>query len=74
MTYSERIYAEGRAEGRAEGLVEGQRKTFLKQLAQKFGALEPTVVERIQSADPDAIEAWLDRVLVASQLSAIFES
>jgi hypothetical protein len=70
MTYSDRVFAQGKAEGRAEG----QRDILLKQLALKFGALDDAVVARVRAAEPASLEIWLERFAVATQLDSIFES
>ena len=74
MTTAERIVkearnqglAEGRREGRVEGRVEGQRdaerRTLLRLIERRFGAIPATVAARIHSAALPQLEAWLDRI------------
>lgn len=61
-TYTDRVQAETRAE------------ILLKQLALKFGALDEEVVARVRSADPSAVETWLERFVAATRLDAVFDA
>lgn len=69
-TYSDRVFAQGKAEGRTEG----KREALLDLLAAKFGPLDDSVIDRIAAAPPEALARWLERVLVATRVDAIFES
>jgi uncharacterized protein DUF4351 len=66
MTYGERMMEKGR--------TEGQRDFLLKQLALKFGELDAEARQRVQSADTVALERWLERILVAARIDAVFEA
>jgi len=68
VTTAERL----RAEGRAEGRVEGEARALLTLLAAKFETLPAAVVDRVNSADTDELEAWVPRVLTATTLKEIF--
>ncbi|HWB74586.1 MAG TPA: hypothetical protein VG755_06515, partial [Nannocystaceae bacterium] len=48
VTYSDRVFAEGKAEGKAEGRAEAQREMLLELLATKFGTLQQSVVDRVR--------------------------
>lgn len=61
------------AEGRAEGRTEGQAHALTRLLARRFGPLPDTVRARVEAADPDTLDDWLDRVLDAPTLDAVFE-
>jgi predicted transposase YdaD len=67
---------EGKLEGKAEGKLEGRRSEaaeMLKRLAQlRFGALPGDVHTIIASADIAQLEEWLERLLTAPNLAAIF--
>jgi len=65
--------AQGMAQGLAKGLHEGQARTLLRQLARRFGPLSDTVRARVETADLEALERWLDRVLDAPTLEAVFD-
>ena len=64
--------AEGRAKGRAEGRAEGQASTLHRQLEYKFGPLPLSVRERVQRASRRELDEWLDAVLDAPTLEAVF--
>ncbi len=59
---------EGRNEGRSEGLREGSRRTLLKLLRTRYGALPQEAVARVEAADLPQLDAWTDRVLTAATL------
>ena len=75
---------EGRAEGRAEGRVEGEArglakgraegeaKSLIRLLERRFGPLPAAVRSRIDGADLTQLDAWIDRVLDAKSLDAMF--
>lgn len=64
--------AEGIAEGKAEGRSEALAQTLLRQLAKRFGAPSPQVAQRIAAAPATDLERWLDRILDAASLEAVF--
>lgn len=72
MTIAEQMHREGRAEGRVEGRVEGLRETLRKQLALKFGAIDAEHAARIEAASPEELDLFLERVLTAETLAAVF--
>ncbi len=61
-------WSDARAEGRAEGRAEALRK----QLTIKFGELTPETESRITGATPDQLDRYLERVLFADSLAAVF--
>ena len=63
----------GRAEGEAIGEVKGQARTLLRLLERRFGPITDRVRARVSGADLDAIDQWLDRVLEAPTLDAVFD-
>ncbi|HRQ80100.1 MAG TPA: hypothetical protein PKZ97_03195 [Azospirillaceae bacterium] len=65
--------AEGKVEGKIEGLHEGQARTLLLQLERRFGLVTDEVRTRVTAADLDTIDDWLDRVLDAPTLDAMFD-
>ena len=65
--------AEGEAKGRAEGRHEGQAQALLRQLERRFGPLSDTVRDRVSNADLDTMGLWLDRVLDADTIGAVFD-
>ena len=71
-TIAEQLIAEGKRKGRKEGIEEGQRATLLRQLEHRFGALPAGARERIAQARRAELERWLDGVLTAPTLDAVF--
>jgi len=64
---------EGREEGREEGRKEGRIATLRSLLAFKFGTLGAEYEARLQAATPEAIDCYLQRLLTADSLIAVFE-
>ena len=48
------------------------QEVLRRQLAQRFGDLPARVEERIERAETDELERWLDRVIPAESLEAVF--
>ena len=75
-TIMEKLRAEGEAKGRAEGVAEGEAKGEAKSLTRllerRFGPLPAAVKARVDGADLDQLDVWLDRVLDAKNLNAVF--
>ncbi len=75
---------EGRTEGKAAGIVEGKAAgivegkaagkvdTFLRQARLKFGELTPAHAERVRSASPENLDVWLDALITAEDIDAVF--
>ena len=61
-----------RAEGRVEGRVEGEAKSLIRLLERRFGPLPAAVKSRIDGADLNQLDAWIDRVLDAKSLEVMF--
>jgi len=64
----EQALAKGRVEGRAEGRVEILRK----QLVLKFGVLDSEHEARLAASTSEALDRYLERVLTAPTLAAVF--
>ncbi len=71
-TLLEQGKAEGEARGLAKGKAEGKAETLRRQLNRRFGPLPRDIEARIADAGPERIEAWLDAVLDAHDLAAVF--
>lgn len=69
MTYGEKMQALGREEGREAG----ERTVLVKLLALKFGALDDASLARISAARSSELERWVERVLTATRVEAVFE-
>lgn len=59
-------------QGVEQGSLAHARQTLRRQLAQRFGSLPLSIDERIERADQVTLDAWLDRVLDAASLDAVF--
>ena len=80
MTIAEQMRNEGAAEGRAEGRAEGLAKGLLagriqvlaKQLVLKFGAIGAEHEALINAATDEDLDRYVERVLSAETLAAVF--
>jgi hypothetical protein len=64
---------QGREEGREQGREDGLRLALLRQWSVKFGDPEPEQRAMIESAGPDQLERWLDRILVVESPDGIID-
>ena len=64
--------AKGMAKGMAEGRVHGESHTLTRILERRFGHLPETIRAKIASADASALDRWVDQVVDATSLDAIF--
>lgn len=64
----------GRQKGQAEGAQQAQTLILQRLLARRFGELSPQILGKIQHASPRQVDAWIDRVLDAPTLEAIFDA
>ncbi|MEM6732583.1 MAG: DUF4351 domain-containing protein, partial [Myxococcota bacterium] len=79
-SFAEQMREEGRLEGHERGRTEGvergrtdeRRAILARQLRAKFGELSEDSTQRIEAAEPDELEAWLERVLVAQSADEVF--
>ena len=63
---------EGVEKGVRQGLEQGERKLFLRQLRQRFGAeVGPEIERRVATAPVEQIEVWAERVLSAATLAKV---
>ncbi len=64
---------EGLEEGRQEGMQQGEAALLLRQVERKFG---PEVAEahrgKIDSADPETLLEWSERILTAETVAELF--
>ena len=63
---------QARQQLRAEGEQTGERRLLLKQLRSRFGELPPATIARVEAAEPEALEAWGERLLLARSLDEVF--
>lgn len=79
--YEAKGILKGRMEGREEGIEKGIEKgrcaeasaTLLRFLTRKFGAVPHTIRTRIEQADLESLELWLDRILDAKSMDEVFD-
>ena len=62
----------GREEGREVGREEGERKALSRLLRRRFGELPAEIDTRVANADLTELERWLDRIIDAPDLEAVF--
>jgi flagellar biosynthesis/type III secretory pathway protein FliH len=65
---------EGRQEGRQEGLTLAKTATLTRLLTRRFGEPPEWASKRVQEASGEQIDAWLDRILDAPTLQAVFDA
>lgn len=77
MTIAEYLHKKGRKEGlkegRKKGLEQGRVATLRSLLIVKFQTLGAAYEARLQAATPEAIDRYLQRLLTADSLAAVFE-
>ncbi len=64
--------AKGIQQGMQQGMQKGEALALQRLLARRFGEVSPAVLDRIATASSDQVENWLDRVLDAPTLDAVF--
>ncbi len=64
--------ATGEILGREKGLAEGEAKSLVHLLVKRFGTLPQPVVAQIAAGSIEELDRWVDRVLDAPTLEAIF--
>ena len=69
ITWAERAKKDGMEEGE---MLRAQR-TLERQLTRRFGPLPPEAVARIHQAALPQLEIWLDRIIDAPSMQAVFE-
>ena len=73
MNIAEHLHEEGRKKGREEGREEGRIATLRSLLAFKFRTVGAEYEARLQAATPAAIDRYLQRLLTADSVAAVFE-
>ncbi len=62
----------GMAAGKVVGIAEGMSETLARQLKRRFGPLPDKIQAHIAAATLDQLDRWLDAVLDAPTLGAVF--
>jgi hypothetical protein len=73
MTIAEQLRQDGLQEGLQEGL-QRQRALLQRQITLKFGQLHPSLRQRLEQADFDALDRLAERVVTANSLEEFLES
>ncbi len=64
--------AEGLKKGKAEGLKKGKAESLKRLLTRKFGPLPGTCDAQINTASAEQLDQWLENLLFADNLDAVF--
>lgn len=65
---------EGIQQGVQQGVQQGEALILQRQLTKRFGPISPDITARIAEASTAQLETWLDRIIDAPSLTAIFDS
>ena len=75
-TVAEKWVEQGRAEGiekgKVLGIAKGKAETFLRQAQLKFDTIPDARVAQVCAANQDQLDAWLDALILAEDLDAVF--
>ena len=72
QTFIDRYIEQGRKSGILEGQRLGEATALLRIIERTFGPPSDSVRERVLAADSDTLLRWLDRILVAESVDAVF--
>ena len=64
--------AEGEARGEARGKARGKADSLHRLLKSRFGSVPPDAAARVAAATPTQLDRWLDNVLDAPSIAAMF--
>jgi flagellar biosynthesis/type III secretory pathway protein FliH len=70
--WTQQLLRQGMAQGVERGRHSGLALTLQRQLTRRFGALPADITARIAAADESQLQNWLDQVLDAPTLAAVF--
>ncbi|MBK5969034.1 MULTISPECIES: DUF4351 domain-containing protein [Thiorhodovibrio] len=71
--FADRFIEQGVQQGVQQGLQQGEARTLLRQLDRKFGSQAAQAHRaRIEAAELEQLETWLDRILTAETPETIF--
>jgi hypothetical protein len=71
--FADRFIEQGMQQGVQQGLQQGEARTLLRQLDRKFGSQAAQAHRvRIEAAELEQLETWLDRILSAETPDTIF--
>jgi hypothetical protein len=66
------VMAQEREQGRAEGKAEGKAETLLRLLERRFHSVSETHRTQVLAADANQLDSWIDAVLDAESMDAVF--
>jgi len=64
---------QGFEEGLEQGIRQGEASVLKRQLIWRFKVIAPEMLDRIEQAMPEQLEQWLDNLLEADTLEAVFK-
>ena len=67
------VMAQEREQGRAEGKAAGKAETLLRLLERRFQSVPEPYQARVLAADAGQLDIWIDAVLDAENIEAVFE-
>ena len=65
---------QGLEQGLEQGLTRGRRESLVKLMTVKFGPLPESVTARIEGADLELLDCWLECLFTADTAEAVVES
>ena len=71
-TVAQEWMEQGKTAGIAEGKAEGKAEAFLRLARLKFGTIPDARVAQVCAAQQDQLDAWLDALILAEDLDAVF--
>ena len=74
MQYISSVECIGMEKGMEKGKLEAEQYTLRRQISRRFKTLPAWVDERIEKADQGELEQWLDNIIDAPTIEAVFES
>jgi predicted transposase YdaD len=66
-------HAQGVTQGLTQGLTEGRQAVLIRLLSKRFGVLQPVVMQRLESASGEQLDAWAENLLDAQTLRDVFK-
>ena len=59
---------------RREGLLQGTIEVLLKQLRERFGPIDESILARVRAANAAELERWTSRILTAPSLDEVLSA
>ncbi|PPD43774.1 MAG: hypothetical protein CTY16_12610 [Methylobacter sp.] len=60
-------------QGLEQGIHLGESAVLKRQLIRRFKVIPPEMLDRIEQAMPEQVEQWLENILEADTLEAVFK-